>query len=173
MAVSCSVTPYHLFFCDEDLNAYDTNLKVSPPLRTKEDRAALQHGVLNGTVDCIASHHLPQNSDDKLVEFEYAKNGMLGLQTAFALVQTVLPQLDDEKISELFGANARKIFNLPTTIIQEDEQADLTLFARERNGHFKQNPKLSRSANTPFYNFNFTGKPFGIIHKEKLFLNQD
>jgi dihydroorotase len=173
LSVSCSVTPYHLFFCDEDLNTYDTNLKVSPPLRTKADRAALQNGVLNGTVDCIASHHLPQNSDDKLVEFEYAKNGMLGLQTAYALVQTALPQLSDEQIGELLGGNARKIFNLATTILQEGEQADLTLFSKAAKWTFKQSHNLSRSANTPFYNFEFTGKPFGIIHKDKLFLNKD
>ena len=173
LAVSCSVTPYHLFFCDEDLNTYDTNLKVSPPLRTKQDRAALQKGVVDGIVDCIATHHLPQNGDDKLVEFEYAKNGMLGLQTAFALVQTVLPQLSDEKLCDLFGGNARKIFDLPTSIIQEGEIADITLFSREVNWTFKQSHNLSRSTNTPFYNFDFTGKPFGIIHKEGLFLGQD
>lgn len=173
LQVSCSVTPYHLFFCDEDLNNYDTNLKVNPPLRTKEDRDALQKGVLHGTIDCMATHHLPQNVDDKLVEFEYAKNGMLGLQTAFALVQTVLPQLTNDRLCALFGGNARRIFGIESGTIQEGERADLTLFTREAKWTFKQTKNLSRSSNTPFFNFYFTGKPFGIIHKDGLFLNQD
>src|SRR6478609_5717389 len=71
--ISCSVTPYHLFFCDEDMQTYDTNLKVNPPLRSKADMLALREAVLNGLVDCIASHHLPQDWDNKVCEFEMPK----------------------------------------------------------------------------------------------------
>lgn len=102
MHVTCSVTPYHLFFCDEDLQEYDTNLKVNPPLRSRADMMALREAVKNGLVDCIATHHLPQEWDSKTREFEYAKNGMTGLQTAFAAVQTVLPQLTPKDIAVLF-----------------------------------------------------------------------
>ncbi|MFN2439676.1 MAG: dihydroorotase, partial [Chitinophagaceae bacterium] len=61
LQVSCSAAPYHLLYTDEDMTGYDTNLKLNPPLRTKEDKQALVDAVLNGTIDCIASHHLPQN----------------------------------------------------------------------------------------------------------------
>ncbi len=110
--LTCSVTPYHLFFCEEDLQTYDTNLKVNPPLRSRLDMMALREGVLNGTVDCIASHHLPQDWDNKTCEFEYAKNGMIGLETAFSVVNHLLPELSDNALVKLFSLNARNIFNL-------------------------------------------------------------
>ena len=83
LRVSCSVTPYHLFFCEDNLNNYDTNLKVNPPLRTKKDRDALRNGIKKGTIDFIASHHQPQDWDSKVCEFEYAKNGMEVLGKCF------------------------------------------------------------------------------------------
>ena len=173
LKVTCSVTPYHLFYCDEDVKTYDTNLKVNPPLRTATDRTALQAAVLDGTIDCIATHHQPQNIDDKLVEFEYAKHGMIGLQTAFALVNTVLPQLSAERFVNLFSNNARQIFGLPKSVIEKNEWADITLFSQEADWTFSTQHNKSRSVNTPFFNTTFTGKPFGIIHKDSLFLNQD
>ncbi len=173
LPVTCSVTPYHLLFCDEDLKDYDTNLKVAPPLRTAADREALKQAVLAGVVDCIATHHLPRNVDEKLVEFEYAKNGMLGLQTAFAVVNTALPQLTDERLVQLFSTGAREIFGLQKQTIKENAPASLTLFSR--NAEWKLQPKhnLSISANTPFFNYSLKGKPLGIINKDKVFLNQD
>src|SRR5215203_1627514 len=100
--VSCSVTPYHLFFCDEDLTGYDTNLKLNPPLRTAGDTDALRKAVLDGLVDCISSHHFPHEKDSKIVEFEYARYGMIGLETSFAVVRTMLPELPLENLVALF-----------------------------------------------------------------------
>jgi dihydroorotase len=169
--ITCSVTPYHLYFCDEDLVSYDTNLKVNPPLRTASDRIALQEAVLNGLVDCIATHHLPQNWDNKVCEFEYAKSGMIGLQTAFAVVNTLLPNLSDEKIVGLFGHNARNIFALPATNIKIGSKAELTLFSRSANTLVTAKNNKSKSANTAFLDKTLKGKAIGIIHKGKLFTN--
>jgi dihydroorotase len=170
--VSCSVTPYHLVFSDEDLSGYDSNLKVNPPLRTKEDVAAARKAVMDGTVDCIASHHLPQDPDHKVVEFEYAGNGMTGLQTAYSVVRTALPELKTDRITELFSLNARKIFNLPQHELKEGHPADLTLFQNDASWTFHKNRNESRSQNTPFFGKELKGRVVGIINRSQLFLNQ-
>ncbi|MEO6681306.1 MAG: dihydroorotase, partial [Ginsengibacter sp.] len=109
--ISCSVTPYHLYFSDEDLAGYDTNLKVNPPLRSISDRDALRKGVIDGTVDFIASHHEPQDYDHKVCEFEYAKFGMEGLESVYGALGAC--GISSEKFIEMQTINIRKVFNLP------------------------------------------------------------
>ncbi|MDB5210805.1 MAG: dihydroorotase [Sediminibacterium sp.] len=169
--ISCSVTPYHLFFCDEDMQTYDTNLKVNPPLRSKADMLALREAVVNGTVDCIASHHMPQDWDNKVCEFEYAKNGMTGLETSFAVVNHLLPELTGERLVQLFSLNARTIFHLPVHTIAEGSEAELTLFTKEQNTLLTKTELKTKSSNTPFLERELTGKVLGIIHKGRLTLN--
>lgn len=172
LKVTCSVTPYHLFFCDEDLQSYDTNLKVSPPLRSREDMMALRDAVRNGLVDCIASHHLPQEWDSKTCEFEYAKNGMIGLQTSFAAVSTAIPELSTNDIASLFSVNARKIFNLPASTIYEGEVAEITLFNTDEENVFTRETNKSKSYNSAFINKALKGKVIGIYTKGSLILNK-
>ena len=162
--ITCSVTPYHLYFCDEDLQSYDTNLKVNPPLRSKEDREALRNAVVDETVDCIASHHIPQHWDNKVCEFEYAKNGMIGLQTSFAIINTLFPQLTVDRLVALFSTNAQKIFNLPFLPLQEGEKAGFTLFSRDAEFIVTKETLRSKSANTPFLNLALKGKAQNTIH---------
>ncbi len=166
--ISCSVTPHHLTFCDEDLSNYDTNLKLSPPLRTTADVRGLKDALLDGTVDCIASHHLPQHSDNKVVEFEYAKPGMISLETCFAAVRTAVPALSLERLVQLFSLNARSLFGLPQISIRQGQAASLALFLP----HEKWTPErfFSKSRNSAFTGIALTGKPLGIIHKDGLFL---
>lgn len=170
IAVTCSVTPYHLCFSDKDLEQYDTNLKVNPPLRTRDDVEALKKAVLDGTVDCLATHHLPQDTDHKVVEFEYAQYGMLGLETGFAVTRTCLPELSLEKLVELFSVNPRKIFDLPAASINQDEIACLSLFLPDEK--WTVGSLRSKSKNSPFPGKQLTGKPVGIINKDKVFLNE-
>ena len=171
LAITCSVTPYHLFFCDEDLQTYDTNLKVNPPLRGKYDMLALREAVLNGTVDCITSHHLPQDWDNKTCEFEYAKNGMTGLETSFAVVNHLLPELTTDRLVKLFSLNARNIFNLPVTNISEGAEAELTLFSREGITNLTRQQLKTKSSNTPFLERELAGKVLGIINKGNPIIN--
>jgi dihydroorotase len=168
--VTCSVTPYHLYFCDEDLAEYDTNLKVNPPLRTASDREALRKGVITGEVDCIAAHHFPQDTDHKMVEFEYAANGISGIETAFGMVMTALPQLSAERVVALFATNPRSLFGLPAASIDVRSTAAITLFAPGETWSVQK--FHSKSTNNPMQGKQLTGKPLGIINKDQLFLSQ-
>ena len=172
LQVTCSVTPYHLFFCDEDLQQYNTNLKVNPPLRSRTDMLSLREAVRNGLVDCIASHHLPQDWDSKTCEFEYAKNGMIGLQTCFAAIQTVIPELSSTDIANLFSLNARNIFNLDTPTIKEGNTAEITLFTNKEEFILSKEQVKSKSQNSAFIDQMLKGKVIGIISKGNLVLNK-
>ncbi len=169
--ITCSVTPYHLFFCEEDLHGYDTYLKVNPPLRSLKDMMALRDGVLDGTVDCIASHHFPQDWDHKICEFEYAAFGMIGLQTSFAVVNHLLDQLTNDQLVKLFSLNARNIFNLPTTNISEGTIAELTIYHRKHTSLLKKEQNKSKSVNSAFMEIPLNGKVFGIINNQQFITN--
>lgn len=169
--VSCSVTPYHLYFTDDDLKTYDSNLKVNPPLRNAEDRDAIKKGIEDGTVDCVATHHMPHEADSKETEFEYARNGMTGLETAYAILTTSLPGLKDERAVEVLSLNARKLLGLPPGTIKEGERACLTLFCPNAAWIYEKNNIRSRSKNSPFIGKKLTGKVIGIINKEQVHLN--
>lgn len=168
LSITCSVTPYHLFFCDEDLQQYDTNLKVNPPLRARTDMMALREAVKDGDIDCIASHHIPQDWDHKTCEFEYAAHGMIGLQTVFAVVNETIPELTEQQLVALLSDNARNIFDLPKTHIKEGAVAELTLFSRTAGTVLQKENLKSKSANTPFINTPFKGAVLATIHRGQI-----
>ena len=168
LSISCSVTPTHLFYCDEDMTTYNTNLKVIPPVRTKADRDALRAAVVDGTIDCIASHHAPQDWDHKVCEFEYAEFGNIGLQTTYSALEQTVPGLKPEQISNLLSGNARQIFGLPTVSIEEGQAAELTIFNRKEMTTLTPENNKSKSNNSAFMNQALTGKVIATINKGKL-----
>lgn len=170
--ITCSVTPYHLFFTDEDLQTYDTNLKVNPPLRDKANRAALLNALTDGTVDCIASHHIPQNYDNKVCEFEYAKNGMIGLESLFGAVWSMVNvQWSINKMVDSLSVAPRKIFGLPVPVIKEGAVANITLFNPDTEYVFDETMIASRSKNSAFVGKQLKGKVTGIINGTKASFN--
>lgn len=167
--VTCSITPYQVFFCDEDLQEYDSNLKLNPPVRSRKDMEAIKKALLDGTIDCIASHHLPQHLDNKACEFEYAKPGMISLQTMFVAINSIgLPVQDFVQMQSI---NTRNIFGLPIPKISEGLPASLTLFNPGAEFILNEEMILSKSKNTAFMGKKLKGKVIGIINKSKIHLN--
>jgi dihydroorotase len=168
--VTASVSPMHLYFTDQDLEGYDTNLKLNPPLRGIEDQKALLEALLDGTIDCVASHHTPLDKDCKVCEFEYAKFGVISLESTAG----VLGQLGIavEKLADILSIAPRRIFRLPDAVIRESAEADLTLFLPDESFIFTRERIRSRSSNTPFLGKTLKGVVAGTIHKQKISLQR-
>lgn len=169
--VTCSVTPYHLSLTDAQLINYDTHLKVNPPLRTADDLKAIQDAVLHGTIDCIATHHLPQDWDAKQVEFEYAKNGMIGLESTFGVIRQYLPQLPLEQLINMLTIQPRKIFGLPQPALQEGAAANLTIFDPEASWEFTKAHIASRSKNSAYIGAQLKGKVHATVNGPVFHIN--
>jgi len=171
LAVSCSVTSYHLFFTDADLTGYDTNLKVFPPLRDDASVKSLRQAVLDGVVDCIAAHHFPHEFDSKVIEFEYARPGMTSLETTYAALRTQLPELSAERTIDLLSRNARDLFGLEQLSIAEGQPASLSLFDPEGETRLSADTTRSKSKNSPFFGKALKGRVIGILNGDQIILN--
>ncbi|WP_278036025.1 dihydroorotase [Flavobacterium nitratireducens] len=165
--VSCSVSVHHLTMTDEKLDNFDTRYKVAPPIRTEEDRLALLAGVLDNTIDVITSDHNPIDIEHKKMEFDLAKNGTIGLETAFGALTQVLPL---EKIIEKLTA-AKSLFGIENSSIKEGIKANITLFNPEGTSVFTKASILSKSKNSAFLGMELKGKAYGIVNQGKLILN--
>ena len=164
--ITCSVAVHHLVLTDEKLEGFDSRYKVSPPLRNEEDRKALLKGVLDNTIDCITSDHNPIDIENKKMEFDLAKNGTIGLESAFSALLTVLPL---EKIIEklTFG---KAILNIESQEIVENNKVSISLFTTDDNWTFDAAHILSKSKNTAFLGQQMKGKVIGIYNQGKLVL---
>lgn len=127
--VTCSVTPYHLLWTDEQLKSYNSLYKIMPPLRTEADRLALIEGVKDGTIDMITSHHRPASWDEKMKEFEYTEWGIAGIENVLPLLLKAIPDLSKEQLAQALVYNAQKVFGLPSNSIKVGVNInELTLF---------------------------------------------
>jgi len=151
IAITCDTTPYHLLFTDSALTSYNSLYKVMPPLRSEEDRQALIAALKDGTIDCIASHHRPQDWDAKQKEFEYASYGMAVQEYSFAALYSKFEKkLSIERWMDLFANNARCIFNLPYQIIQEGASGNFSVVSLQHPSTLQIEIGQSKSNNMPF-----------------------
>lgn len=158
--VTCSVAVHNLFFTDEVLEGFDSNYKVNPPIRTKEDAQALIKGVKNGVIDMITSDHNPLDIEHKKLEFDKATNGVIGLESAFGALNSILPL---ETIIEKLTLS-KSIFGIKNHPVEVGQQANLTLFNPDFTYTFSEKENIfSKSKNSPFIDQKLKGKVYKII----------
>jgi len=158
--VTCSVFVHHLVSDENEVKNFDSNYKVFPPLRTKDDQQALIEGLKDGTVDCVSTQHTPLNIDEKNVEFEVADFGIIGLETAFGLLNKKLENIiSKEKLIELLSANPRKIIN------QTASSSDFIILNFEEEWTLTEKNSKSKSRNSPYLNTPLKGKVKAVFSK--------
>lgn len=165
--VSCSVAIHNLVFTDECLSTFDTNFKVSPPLRSKDDIEALISGIKDGTIDMVTSDHNPLNIELKKVEFDFASNGAIGLESAFGALNTIFPI--KTTVSLLSKGKAR--FGIETSPINIGNKLNITLFNPNTKYVFSSSNISSKSKNSLFLGSELKGLVYGICNNNKVILN--
>jgi dihydroorotase len=164
LAITAGVNFYNLFQTDEELTGFDSNFKVTPPLRTQADVDALIAGLQDGTIDIINADHTPENIENKDVEFDFAAYGMIGFEVAFAALNThVAPKIGLDKLITILTENPRKLFGRPLPDFAEGAKANFTLFNPTQQFTFEKTDIRSKSKNTPFVGTEFTGKVVATI----------
>ena len=169
--VTSEVSPHHLFFNDSDLETYNTNFKISPPLRDEINRESLINGIKKGSIDCIASSHNPVRFDDKDKDFYNADFGVIGLESAFSATNTILSNnnIKMKEILNLFSLNPSKIMNLNLCDMKVGSNAELVIIDPNKSWTFSESDIFSKSSNTPFLNQKLKGKIDFTINKTFLF----
>lgn len=171
LKVTCDVAVANLCFTDENLNSYDTNFKVVPPLRTKQDQKALWEGLQDGTIDAICSNHQPQAIEDKAVEFEYAAHGMITLPWMLPLLLQAKPlNFPLDSLLAAITHHPRSILGLPKTNIEKGGQATLVCFDTQTEFVVQNNP--SKSANFPLFDTKLKGKIWWVFNHKTLYTQE-
>lgn len=175
--VTAEVTPHHLLLTEDDMVDLDTNFKMNPPLRSKADRDALLEGLLDGTLDFVATDHAPHTEEEKSQPMESAPFGISGLETAFPLLYTHLVKEGKMTLAELVATMTNKpakAFDLPYGLLAEGEIADITLVDLNKQIKIDKNNFISKGINTPFNEWEVSGIPVltiaegNVVYKDGL-----
>jgi len=172
LKITCSVTPYHLLYTDQEVAGYNSLFKVNPPLRTEDDRKALLKGIEDGTIDCIASHHCPQDWDAKEVEFAYAGEGMITLQTMLPMLLQAGPHIPVTRWVDMLSSAPRNILMMDTPLIAEGEAACLTVFQASEPWEYSRENNESLSANSPLLGQTLHGKILAVINQQQMAIHE-
>ncbi len=159
--ITAEATPHHIAFTEEALATYDTHFKMNPPLRTEADRRAIIAGLRDGTLDCIGTDHAPHSPDEKDREFDYAPNGILGLETALPVCLQVLVGENRFKLPaviDLLTRRAADVLKLPAGTLAAGANADVCLFDPMENWTYDAAKGQSKSRNSPWHGHRLTGR---------------
>lgn len=171
--VTASVSALNLAFTDTQLEDFDSNFKVLPPLREKTDQRELIKAVADGTIDFVTSNHVPWHEESKVLEFSYADFGAIGLETAFGLTnKTLAKKLTINQLIEKFAIQPRTILNIPIPEIKEGAAANLTIFQPEEEWTFTEKDIFSKSKNTPLIGEILQGKVLGVVNGQQVFIRK-
>ena len=166
--ITSDVALHNIFLTEEQVNNFDTRFKVLPPLRTKNDNKAIINGLKDGTIDVITSDHNPFEEETKKLEFDNAEFGIIGLESAFGLINKHLEKhLTLNEIIDKISNNPRKILGLKNNSIEEGNYANLTLFNPSNKWEFKENDIVSKSKNSPFVGEELKGKALAIYNNNR------
>ncbi len=160
--VTAEVSPHHLILCDTDIVNDDPNFKMNPPLRADADRIACVQGLLDGTIDIIATDHAPHHEDEKAWGIETAPFGIVGLETAFPLMYTTFVKTGKMTLKQLIDCMSTKpatIFNLPYGKLEVGAVADITIIDLDKEMEIDSTQFLSKGKNTPFNGYRVAGWP--------------
>jgi dihydroorotase len=177
LPVTAEVTPHHFTLTDKDVfeSGYDGNLRMNPPLRSEQDRAAIIEAIADGIIDAIATDHAPHACHEKDCGISHAAFGIVGLETAVGLTFKQLVHtgcISAYRAVELLSTNPRRILNLPPIHFEIGKPLNATLIAPDLEWMVDTTQFASKSRNSPFQNYILRGKSVGIIHKGKLILPQ-
>jgi dihydroorotase len=170
LKVTASVYMHHLLFDENELNDFDTNFKVIPPLRTDKDVKALFKGLKDGTIDMISTQHVPLDVESKRLEFEYATPGMANIEFAFPLALKAIG--DVEKIVQLMSIAPRNLFQKDILSIDEGSKANFILVDPQAKSVVKASQRKSKSANSPFFDVEMTGSVKAVFNNGQMQWNE-
>jgi dihydroorotase len=166
LPVSCDIAAHQIAFEDSLLTDFDTHYKVNPPFRQQKDIDALWEGLADGTIDAVVSDHNPQDEEAKNLEFDLAEFGIIGLETAFGVLNKYNKMLSIEQIVDKFTHHPRTILRLPAHTISEGSLANLTLFNPDLEWVFSNT--RSKSKNSPFFGQTLKGRALYVINRNKV-----
>ena len=166
LRVTAEATPHHFVLADTDILPYDSNYKMKPPIRERQDVEAVTAGLIDGTIDAIATDHAPHPGAEKMQEFERCPFGIIGLETALPLALERLyhsGRSDLSKLIAMFTQRPAQVLSLPRGTLQEGQPADITIFGLDHQWTYDVNRSPSKSRNTPFHRHPFRGGPLATI----------
>tara|TARA_B100000242_G_scaffold142940_1_gene101745 strand:+ start:371 stop:1630 length:1260 start_codon:yes stop_codon:yes gene_type:complete len=171
LKVTCDVPIYNLLLDDSKILDFDTNYKVYPPLRSKDDIKELFNGLNDGTIDIISSFHQPQDIDSKNCEFDKASFGIISIQTFYSNILEISRHMSEDILIEKFTTNPRKILGLEIPRIEEGSFSLLTVLDEEGSWDYNETTNLSKSSNSPWMDWSLKGKVSGVVFGSKTNIN--